>query len=270
MVVIIINFRFTVRIATEETFSVSFSLFEIPETEHFVARQEELLEMHKTLSGDGSRRTVVLHGLGGIGKTQLAVEYAKRHRNDYSATFWFNSKDEDSLKQSFAKIARQILREHSSASRLSAVNITENLDDVVETVKGWLSLPKNNRWLAIYDNYDNPKVSGNADPRAFDIRKFLPEVHQGAVVITTRLAEVKLGRRIRIGRLEDVKDSLEVLSYTSGRESVIDGKLYSAVMNVELIVPRSWCCGACSGVERPSSCSGYGRRIFGPSINKFL
>lgn len=99
--------------------------------------------MHKVLSGDGSRCIVVLHGLGGIGKTQLTVAYAKRHKDNYSAIFWLNIKDEDSLKQSYAKIAKQILREHPLASRLSSVNVKEHLDEVIDAVKAWLSLPNN-------------------------------------------------------------------------------------------------------------------------------
>lgn len=66
--------------------------------------------MHKSLSGDGSRRTIILHGLGGIGKTQLAIAHAKRHKDSYSAIFWLKIKDADSLKQSFARVAMQILR----------------------------------------------------------------------------------------------------------------------------------------------------------------
>jgi ATP/maltotriose-dependent transcriptional regulator MalT len=102
--------------AKYKDFSVAFSLSNVSGIEHFVAREEELAEMHRTLSGDGSRRTVILHGLGGIGKTQLSVAYAKRHKDNYSAIFWLNLKDEDSLKQSFAKVAKQILREHPLAS----------------------------------------------------------------------------------------------------------------------------------------------------------
>jgi len=52
-----------------EDFSIAFSLSNVSKIEHFVAREEELAEMHKTLSGNSSRRTIVLHGLGGIGKT---------------------------------------------------------------------------------------------------------------------------------------------------------------------------------------------------------
>jgi AAA ATPase-like protein len=141
-----------------------------------VAREEELAEMDRTLRGYSSRRIVVLHGLGGIGKTQLTVAYAKRHRDNYSAVFWLNIKDEDSLKQSFAKVAKQILREHkqilrehSSASQLSSVDIKENIDEAIDAVKVWLSQPNNTRWLMIYDNYDNPKLTGNTDPAAVDI-----------------------------------------------------------------------------------------------------
>ena len=123
-----------------EDFSVAFSLSDVSEIEQFVAREEELAEIHRTLRGDGSRRTVVLHGLGGIGKTQLTIAYAKRHKDNYSAIFWLNIKDEDSLKQSFAKAAKQILRDHPSASRLSSVDIKENLDEVIDAVKEWLSL----------------------------------------------------------------------------------------------------------------------------------
>ncbi len=158
-----------------EDFSVSFSLSIVSDVEHFVGRKTELAETHKALSGDGSRQVVVLHGLGGIGKTQLSVAYAKQHKHNYSAIFWLNIKDEDSLKQSFLKVAKQISREHSSALRLSNVEANEKPDEVVDAVKVWLSLPNNTQWLMIYDNYDNPKLPGKTDPAAIDIRRYLPE-----------------------------------------------------------------------------------------------
>jgi NB-ARC domain-containing protein len=210
--------------AKREDYSVAFSLSNVSEIEDFVAREEELAEIHRTLRGDScNRRIVVLHGLGGIGKTQLAVAYAKRHKDNFSAIFWLNIKDEDSLKQSFAKVARQILREHPSASRLSSVDIKENIDEVIDAVKAWLSLPSNTRWLMIYDNYDNPKLVGNTDPAAVDICKYLPESYQGSIIITTRSSEVKIGHRIRIRKLEDVRDSVKILSNASRREGLEDG-----------------------------------------------
>lgn len=176
------------------------------------------------LSSDGSRRTVVLHGLGGIGKTQLSAAYAKRHKESYSAIFWLNIKDEDALKQSFTRIARQILREYPSASRLSNIDINEHIDEVVDAVKAWLSLPGNTRWLMIYDNYDNPRLPGNTDPRAIDIRRFLPESYQGSIIITTRSSQVRIGYAIQIRKLEEVPDSLEILSHVSRRTGLSSGR----------------------------------------------
>ncbi|KFZ25299.1 hypothetical protein V502_00223 [Pseudogymnoascus sp. VKM F-4520 (FW-2644)] len=203
-----------------ESFSVVFSLSVVRDIERFVAREAELVEIHRELGGDGSRRTVVLHGLGGIGKTQLSVAYAKRHKDSYSAIFWLNIKDEDSVKQSFAKIARQISREHPSTLRLSNVDINESLDEVVDAVKAWLSRPNNTRWLMVFDNYDNPKLPSNSDPTAVDIQKFLPESYQGSIIITTRSSQVRIGHSIQIRKLSDVHDSLEILSNVSRREGL--------------------------------------------------
>jgi hypothetical protein len=46
-----------------EDFSISFCLTNVSETKHFVAREPELIEIHRTLSGDGSRHIIVLDGL---------------------------------------------------------------------------------------------------------------------------------------------------------------------------------------------------------------
>jgi hypothetical protein len=172
--------------------------------------------MHRELDGDGSRRIVVLHGLGGIGKTQLTIAYAKRQKESYSAIFWLNIKDEDSLKRSFAKVAKQILQAHPLANRLSSVDIKGDLGEVVDAVKAWLSLPNNTRWLMIYDNYDNPKLP--------DIRDFLPESYQGSIIITTRSSQVQIGYLIRVRKLENISDSLEILSHVSRREGLVNSK----------------------------------------------
>lgn len=207
-----------------EDFSVTFSLSNVCDIEYFVAREDELSNIHKALKGDGSRRVVVLHGLGGIGKTQLSIEYTKRHKDNYSAIFWLNMKDKNSIKQSFAKLAQQISREHPSALPVSNLDTNQNLDEVVEYVKSWLSLRNNTRWLMIYDNYDTPILPGKTDPAAVDIKKFLPESYQGSVIITTRSSEVRIGHPIQIRKLSDIRDSLAILSAMSRRQALITGK----------------------------------------------
>ncbi|KAJ8105930.1 hypothetical protein ONZ43_g7233 [Nemania bipapillata] len=207
-----------------EEFSVPFSLYRVPEILHFVAREQELAEMHETLQSDGHRQIVVLHGLGGMGKTQLAIEYMKRHRDNYSAIFWLNIKDENSLKQSFARIAHQIKRHHPAASRVGGLGVQDNLDETIDAVKTWLSLPSNSRWLMVYDNYDNPTLPSNTDPNAVDIREYFPESYQGSIIITTRSSQVKIGHAIQLSKMQNLNDNLQILSIASKREGLSDGK----------------------------------------------
>ncbi|KAI1847293.1 hypothetical protein JX265_013981 [Neoarthrinium moseri] len=201
-------------------FSIPFSLSEVFEVQHFVARERERVEMRRNLSSDGRRRIVVLHGLGGIGKTQLAVAYTTRYRDEYSAIFWLSIKDEASIRHSFTKAAMQILRQHPDTSGLNALDLQQNHDEVIEAVKTWLSLPGNTRWLLVYDNYDNPQLANGVDGAGIDIRRFLPMPYQGSIIITTRLSQVDIGHRIRISKIASVEDGLEILSTTSGRDGL--------------------------------------------------
>ncbi|KAJ6789848.1 hypothetical protein PWT90_07057 [Aphanocladium album] len=201
-------------------FLITFSLSEAPEIQTFVARTDELGEMRSALSSDGSRRTVTLHGLGGIGKTQLAVAYIKTHRDEYSAIFWMNIKDENVVKQSFAKVSKQILQQHPGARYLDQLGSESDSKEVVEAVKAWLSLPGNTRWLIVFDNYDDAKMADEENATGVDIRQFLPSAHQGSVIITTRLSNVDMGHSIRINKIDSVEDNLKILSSTSGRRNL--------------------------------------------------
>ncbi|TKA63500.1 hypothetical protein B0A55_11221 [Friedmanniomyces simplex] len=192
-------------------FSIPFSGMGMRGVENLIGREAELEHMHAALVGDGTRRAVTLNGLGGIGKTQLAVAYAKRQKDSYSAVFWLNIRDEASVKQSFAKIAERILRYHPSASHVSDTDLTGSLDEIVDAVLAWLGDSDNRRWLAIYDNYDNPRVPGNNDPDAVDIHRFLPDAYQGSVIITTRSSQVKHGQKISVRKLKSTQDSVDIL-----------------------------------------------------------
>lgn len=225
------------------SFAIPFSLSAVTEVEQFVAREEELARIHETLRHGSDRRIAVVHGLGGMGKTQLAVAYAKRHRGDYSAMFWLNARDETTLKQGFVTVAERILREHPSVVYIANTVQSGDLDECVGAVKRWFDQPKNNRWLIIYDNYDNPALDrnrrsqstkhqdlseadsdanddANAISRSYDIRPFLPDTYHGAILITTRSAKVKIGRQVALGKLKEPKDSVEILANVSNRQDL--------------------------------------------------
>ena len=208
-----------------ENFSVAFSLSGVPEVQKFIGRKEELIRIKKAFQGNGSQRKVVLlHGLGGMGKTQLAVASMKEHRDIYSAIFWLNGKNEDTLKHSFAQMAKRLHLEFPSSALLSRAAEEKDADQVVAVIKQWLSMKGNTQWILVFDNVDNPKLPDNNDPQAYDIRLYFPEAHQGSILITTRSSCLKIGEVISIEKLLDIQESITILATMSGRENFDQGK----------------------------------------------
>ncbi|KAJ5753069.1 Disease resistance protein [Penicillium odoratum] len=223
------------------TFELPLNLSEISEVTRFVAREDQLKRVEEILDTTIGRRTAVVHGLGGIGKTQLAIAYVKRNRSHFSATIWLNARDETALKQSFARAAEWILRHYPSLTYIASALENRDLDETVKAVKRWLDEPTNDRWLIVYDNYDNPLFGNNTEKglrhasyveadtdkdddkdltKAFDLRKFLPETDHGAIIATTRSSMVKVGQPVHLRKLENINDSLEILASVSGREDL--------------------------------------------------
>ncbi|KAK4451012.1 hypothetical protein QBC34DRAFT_459505 [Podospora aff. communis PSN243] len=217
---------------TGAIFAVEFALPDVVEVPNFVARSEELAEIHLALEDHQElRKTVIVHGLGGMGKTQISAQYAKLHHEDYSAIFWMNAKDDTSLKQSYHKAANHILQSHSAHSTLKHAVESDDPNVAVQEVKLWLNKPGNNHWLMIFDNYDTPPPQkqhheipsapkqhhdnldetsgtgiGNDANTGYDIQPFMPETHHGA-----------------LEKLRNVNDSLRILSDTSRRQNLTRG-----------------------------------------------
>lgn len=204
--------------------------------------------MNNILAASHDRRTVVIHGLGGMGKTQLAIAFAKRHHVKFSAVVWLNARDEATLKQSFVKTGERILQEHPSITYLEQAVANQDLDEVVKAVKRWFDESSNKLWLIVYDNYDHPQLGGTSGldnsihdtesesdlagsseqttslaVKPFDIRPFLPRSYHGAIIVTTRSSTVKIGPPIRLGKLKCIEDSLQILESTSNRQCLGQG-----------------------------------------------
>jgi len=187
----------------------------------FIGRQDIVKQLNSILS----EYTAVLYGIGGIGKTQVAIHYAYTKNVDISAVLWLNASSLESLQESFLRIAQQLVDHYvrlvSSAQppygRVAEIlglkgmvdeggrvkkNINEP-DSIVHAVLAWLNFQSNQRWLAVYDNYD--------DPESFAIGKFMPSLHTGRIIITSRRREcARLGQGIEVGGLS-VQEAIELL-----------------------------------------------------------
>ena len=179
----------------------------------FIGREAELQDMELILqpqsdSPESTRKVLILGGMGGIGKTQLAITYVKRNRHSYSSIFWLNANTEATLNNSIRAVANRILPPET----------VSKLDDnqVWVHVSNWLSKLDNTRWLLIFDNHD--------DPDQYEITKYYPSVAHGSITITTRQPDRVSGEKIKVQSMAKEEESLRILATRSGRDNVISGK----------------------------------------------
>jgi tetratricopeptide (TPR) repeat protein/transcriptional regulator with XRE-family HTH domain len=140
-----------------------------PPNPFFTGRQTELLliaQLFEQSARIAISQPISVSGLGGIGKTQLALEYAHRcHPHIYRCVFWVNASDKASLEASYLALAH-LLKLPEEKER--------EVDRIVQAVKIWLE--KHPRWLLILDNADDLELA----------RSILPTKPRGHILLTTR------------------------------------------------------------------------------------
>lgn len=165
------------------------------------------------------RKVVVLYGLGGMGKTQLSVEFIRRHHPRFGAVFWLDGRSEDNLRRSLAAIVTRLPQSQvPEASRVQMPENTNDLDMQVKTVTDWLDLAENTSWLLVFDNVDQDFRDGQDTSGAYDVRRYFPAADHGSILITTRLANLdQLGTPLRLGKV-DSSQALAIFQNGCGRD----------------------------------------------------
>lgn len=178
---------------------------------YFVGRIQEIETISQILQPSEpctEQRRLILGGIGGVGKTQLALAYAQRYRASYSSVFWLNATSDQTLKSSLREIAGQVLKPQDLDSLNDEAALARTLT--------WMADVQNTRWLVIFDNYDQPEL--------LDIKPYCPYASHGSIIITTRLPDKVAGRQMRIQPLQDIDESIEILQARSGRANTKSGK----------------------------------------------
>lgn len=155
-----------------------------PRNFHFTGREELLSQLAKALqttSAAASPQPQAISGLGGIGKTQIVLEYAYRYCQHYQQIFWVPAETHETLISSYTDIA-ELLQLPEKDER--------NQTLMARAVTRWLTTHHN--WLLILDNADDLML----------VRDFVPRSRGGHVLLTTRAqATGRLARCITVNTM---------------------------------------------------------------------
>ncbi|MCA9501168.1 MAG: tetratricopeptide repeat protein, partial [Nitrospira sp.] len=153
----------------------------------FTGREEMLAEIREALVSNG---IAAFTGLGGIGKTQTALEYACRQKDDYQQIFWSKAESKESLISDFAQLA-------------SLLNLPEkdakDQQEIVKAVQRWLQ--RHDHWLLILDNADDLSLTS----------PFIQGLQSGHILLTTRAQATGTILGIEVKKLPDPEGTVFLL-----------------------------------------------------------
>ena len=118
---------------------------------------------------------LLIHGLGGTGKTQLALKYIEEHRDSYDPVLWIDAKDSEAVRSSFQRCADELqLRMEPTPTPGTALADSRTIQAVLRFLRARKSGKK---WLVVVDN---------ADDFSWGLRMVLPQAGWGSLIITSQ------------------------------------------------------------------------------------
>ena len=166
----------------------------LPRNPFFTGREELLRILRERLKHTqrlALTQGLAISGLGGIGKTQIALEYAYQRHQDYSCVFWLNAATQETLQAGLLTLA-EVLQLPEKEAR--------DHPRVLQAVKQWLTGHQD--WLLILDNADEVKL----------MRDLLPPEGTGHLLLTTRAQALgPLAERLEVETMGMAESTLLLL-----------------------------------------------------------
>ncbi|MEV6702862.1 FxSxx-COOH system tetratricopeptide repeat protein [Streptomyces sp. NPDC051453] len=142
-----------------------------PRNRAFTGRVQLLDDLHRRLQeGTTAVLPEALQGMGGVGKSQLAVEYVYRHLNEYQIVWWIPAEQPQQIRQFLVQLANRLGLNVGSGEANTAVPAVIEALRVGEPFKNW---------LLIFDNAEDPE----------SVREFFPTNGPGRILVTSRNAQ---------------------------------------------------------------------------------
>lgn len=167
-----------------------------------------ILESMTGLFRSGEHNRVVLHGLGGCGKTQLALEYVHQRASESPCNvFWVQGSGALQFSHGFRAIAQ--------LAGIPLVDPDNYGEGNLRSVRTWFEGPDSGDWILIIDNADN---EADFFDKTSPISKFVPQGPRGAVVFTTRSKQVAVRQGCRIIEIDKMpaEEALDLFSKRFG------------------------------------------------------
>ncbi|KAL4737696.1 hypothetical protein BDV11DRAFT_171685 [Aspergillus similis] len=148
---------------------------------HFVGRQEEIQKIEDSITVPHGPRKLAITGLGGVGKTQIALElaYRMRDREPECSIFWIPCTSYEAFEQACMSIAQMV--------GLNGIAPAE----VKEQVQSYFS-QTNKKWIFIFDNADETEMWIRGSPTTPPLKNIIPEGENGHVLFTSRNRQLAL------------------------------------------------------------------------------
>jgi len=186
----------------------------------FTGRTTVLGQLRRELAGDGTAAVLAqaLYGLGGVGKTQMALEYAHRFKSDYDLIWWVPAEQPQAISMALAELAgRMGLQASDNAAETAAYAV----DQLRRGIGG--------RWLLIYDNAEEPA----------DLEPYLPG-GPGHVIVTSRNhAWVRHARPVELDVFTRHESIMHLTQHVPGLDEDSADKISAAVGDLPLAVEQA-------------------------------